>query len=342
MSRNIILSLLALILFSCITLLGFSKHLNTSTTPDPTPDSINSKNTSNGKPVSFGILMPLEHAALKEIVDGFETTVKRHYPEAVFDVQNAQGDIKLQRSIIERFAGQNVDIIVPIGTTATQMTLAFIKNQPIVSLAADYSESDRQKRTPINITGVLDEIGGKKKLEFIKQVLPELTKLTIIYHSGNEKNFKEIQELIDYGKTMNVHIQKLSIITLPDLESTAQAIDQDSQAILILKDHLVVSGIHLLIPTAQERYIPLITSDEGSVEEGSTFALGVKERSIGEEGGKLAIKLLEGTPIQTLPMTAIPALDVFYRPGELLKLNIKIQTLQEAAHKFGYKTDAKY
>lgn len=329
MPRHPVLSFLAVLLFSLVfslvTLFGFSNHARSNPAPEKT--------------VTFGILVPLEHAALKEIVEGFEETIAQaHIPYTIlFDVQNAQGDIKLQRTIIERFLGLNVDYIVPIGTTSTQMTLAFIKDKPIISLAADYPESERQKRHPINITGVLDEIGGKKKLDFIKHVLPSLKKLTIIFHSGNEKNYNEIQALVDYGKTMDIEIQKLSINTLPDLETTVQGIDQDSEAIMILKDHLVASGIRLLIPTAEARHLPLIASDEGSVAQGATFALGVKERSIGVEGGKLAIKLLAGTPIEALSMVHIQSLEVFYNKKALQKQDISKDTLEQAAHSFGYR-----
>ena len=80
------------------------------------------------KPKIIGILIPMEHAALTEIVSGFEKTVRDHFKHSVtFKVQNAQGDIKLQRNIVELMVGQNVDMIVPIGTSMTQMALALVK-----------------------------------------------------------------------------------------------------------------------------------------------------------------------------------------------------------------------
>ena len=53
-------------------------------------------------------------------------------------------------------------MIVPVGTSTTQMTLSLVKEQPIVSLAALYSETERQERSFKNHTGILDEIGGRK------------------------------------------------------------------------------------------------------------------------------------------------------------------------------------
>jgi putative ABC transport system substrate-binding protein len=286
------------------------------------------------KPLHIGILIPMEHAALRDIVVGFEQVVRAHYPNRSihFNVQSAQGDIKLQRSIIELFVGQQVDMIVPVGTSATQMTLSLVKAQPIVSLAAQYTEVDRQKRTFKNITGVLDEIGGKKKLAFIKAMMPNIKTITLIYHSGNEKNYVEIAELKTESEALGITLQTLMIQTLPELETASRAILPNTELILIGKDHLLASGIRMLVPIAALRGIPLMTSDEGTVAEGATVALGVSERMIGEEGGKLAIKVVEGYPIKDLPMQKIQGLAVFYNP-RAQQQKITLSVLQDYTKK---------
>lgn len=180
-------------------------------------------------------------------------------------------------------------------------------------------------------------------MQFIKQVYPNLKKLTIIYHSGNEKNFREIEDMIDYGKKNGITVQKLSIHTLPDLETTVQSMDKDSEAIVILKDHLIASGIRLLVPTAEEHGIPLISSDEGSVQEGASFALGVQEKTIGETGGKLAIQVIEGKPIEDMPMQAIQNLAVFYNQKAFNQHQQKLDLnkIRDAAKEDGYTLIAK-
>jgi putative ABC transport system substrate-binding protein len=283
----------------------------------------------------IGIVLPMEHAALREIVDGFkEQVTKLSSVRVEFVVQNAQGDLNLQRSIIQQFVNQKMDLIVPVGTTATQMTKALIKEQPIVSLAA-LPESGR----PANVTGVLDEIGPYKPLDFIRVAMPQVKKITLI-HSSSEKVFPDVEELVKYGKSKGIDVQTLMIQSLPELYTVSRLVDKNAQLIFILKDHMVVSGIKTIVQQAKTRHIPVVASDEGSVNEGATFGLGVREKEIGEQGGRLAVKVLTGHPIQALPIEALSTLCVFYNSSANTTsdnaLLVDKSHLEENAKQLGY------
>jgi putative ABC transport system substrate-binding protein len=285
---------------------------------------------------TIGILMPIEHQALNAIVAGFKKSLAEHYPHPCkMNMQNAQGDIKLQRSIIEQFVGQKYDVIVPLGTTATQMTASIVKKQPIVSLAAEYPEGARQKPHPQNLINILDTVAPRKKLDLIKTLLPEIKKITVIYHSGNERNFPELATLVVEGPKIGIAIQKISIQNLTELQTASRHIASDAGALLILKDHLVASGIRLLVPIAEKRALPLITSDEGTVYEGGAIALGVREEAIGELGGKVASDILQGKPLNSVPRKSIEDLTLFYNPKtcEQLKIDVSKLPLYAKQHK---------
>lgn len=290
-----------------------------------------SKQSDNIK--SIGIIIPIEHAALREIVEGFKEEVTKLSKEPIeFVVQNAQGDLNLQRSIIQQFVNQKINLIVPIGTAATQMTVANVKIQPIVSLAS----LPFSNMKPINLTGVLDEIGPYKPFDFIQKMMPELKKMTLI-HSSSEKIFPEVQELIKYAGTKGVAVQALMIQSLPELYTISRLVDNNTDLIFILKDHMVVSGIKTIVQQAHHRLIPVVTSDEGSVKEGATFALGVRERGIGEQGGRLAVKIL-AKPAQELPsFEPVSTLCLFYRASIVKKGDlINKDQLKEQAKLMGY------
>lgn len=283
--------------------------------------------------ITIGIIMPMEHESLKEIVSGFKSAVSEQFPTVDVSVQNAQGDINLQRSIIQQFIRQKVNIIVPIGTGATQMALAMVKEQPILSLASSLLKDVQSKKLK-NITGVIDEIGPQKMLHLLKVLYPNFKKITLVY-SNHEKVFPEVEEAILYSDQIGIKIQKLMIHSLPELYNISRSIDSDSELIFILKDHMIVSGIQTLVKEAEKRRIPILSSDEGSVKEGAAFALGVKEARIGEQGGMMAAKLLNGFAMASVPVQVIEELSIFMNPKACEKQGVdqpKVKMVADNLH----------
>lgn len=261
--------------------------------------------------VKIGIIIPLEHAAMNAIVAGFSEELPRLYSKPIIiKAMNAQNDPNLERAIIQQMRDEKYNLIVPIGMDASQMTMAMVKKQPILSLASEISDQDRKKRKPCNIAVVQDEISPARSIEFIHAVYPKLKQLTLI-HSTSNKVFPDVNTAIAAGKQYGITINHVMISALPDLYSVAKTLPKNTEGIFILKDHLIVSGISTLRKIADQRHIPLITSDQGSVEDGATFALGVHEKEIGIEGAKLAANILEGKPICELPIVTMQKLTVF-------------------------------
>jgi putative ABC transport system substrate-binding protein len=287
----------------------------------------------------IGIIVPLEHTAMKEIVAGFSETLTNLYHQPVYiKVANAQSDNNLQRAIIQQMRDENYTMIVPIGTGATEMSLAIVHNQPIVSLAAKLSEHDREQRNPCNVALVRDEISSKKIIEFIHAVYPTIKNIALI-HSAADKVFPEVNETISIGKQYGITITHIMAATLPELTSSVQSLPRETQAIFILKDSLIVSGISTLAKAASERHIPLITSDQGSVQDGAGFALGVHEKEIGVAGAKLASEILLGKPACALPIAEMKTLTVFINKKALFGETQNEKLISDAAAKFGYKIE---
>lgn len=261
----------------------------------------------------IGILSPMDHPAMQQIINGFkEQFIKLYKKPVTFNVQCAQGDPTLMRAIIQSFVSQGMSIIAPIGKRATQMCMSMVTNQPVVSLAADLSEQERLSYPSCSLTGVCDEISRPLQVEMIKNIIPGIKKFTIICSSTSEKDFPAISEIINEASRHGITVQKCMIQTMNEIYTISKIIDPDSQAIFVLKDHLVISGISTLVQEAKKRVIPVITSDNGSVENGATIALGVQDQETGKFGANLAIKIIRHeVDIKSTPVEKINNLAVF-------------------------------
>jgi putative ABC transport system substrate-binding protein len=287
-------------------------------------------------PVKVGVLVPMQHQAMTEITKGFKQELQKSYHGKItFLVKNAQGDANLQRAILQEFIQQKVDLIAPIGTEATQMALAMIKNKPIIGIAAKYSEKQRQLRKPCNVTVVDDEISVTMQMAFMHDVMPQLKQITLV-HSPGDKIMPEVQDCIKYGKQYGIQVQDLTVQQLSDLYTISSHISASSQAIFILKDSLIVSGIRTLVQQGKKRDIPVISSDDGSVQNGAVFALGVKERQIGVIGAKLAARVLQGVVICKIPIATMENPFVFINVAAAQELKLKVSFIEKMAKAHSY------
>lgn len=298
-----------------------------------------SSKTASGK--TIGIVMPLDHAALRAIINGFQESISRQYPGKVnFQIANAEHDLNIQHSIIQKFINQKVDLIVPLGTSATQMAIAMVKNQPVIGLAANFPETIRtQNNLAEHFTAVPDEIDANQLIGFLHGVLPQAKKLTLVY-SSEDKVIRAVAEIQTAAQRAGIKIQPLMILNLSDLYSVSQRVDNDSQGIFILKDNLVASGINTLIKAADKRHLALITSDEDTVQSGAAAALGVEEKQIGEAGGNLAVKVLNGNSLRQMPIESIQSLQIFLNApaAKIQNLNLDNVTSYASQNHYQIKT----
>ncbi|MDP1573976.1 MAG: ABC transporter substrate-binding protein [Coxiellaceae bacterium] len=289
------------------------------------------------KPVTtIGIVVPVELPAMKQIVSGFEDTLTKESKTPVkFIVKNAQGDANIERSIMQQFSGDSVNIVAPIGTDAAQMAISMIRNKPIIGIAADHLKENAKKANNLNVTGVNSQTPPSERFQLIHEVLPNLKKITIVY-STDSRIFAQVNQVIAAAKKDHIAVQKLMVTQLSDLYTLGHNIDADSQGIFILKDELVVSGINTLLQQAAQKKIPVISSDDGSVAKGAAFALGVSEYQTGVSAANVTLKIMNGAKAADLPVHIMKHYFVFLNPASAKAQNINVDAVKAAAKKLNY------
>jgi len=271
----------------------------------------------------IGVVVPMEHQALNDIVRGLKETLCDK--NTVIKVMNAQGDATIQKTIIQQFVRDRCDVIVPIGTAAAQMTLSLAKDCEVVCLAADIEGK---------ATCLKDQLSAEEALNFLHAAFPDIKKITLLY-SSSEKIAAEIPKTLLAAKANGIEVQKLMVQSHSELYTAANAIANDSQAIFVLKDHLIVSGIQTVVAHAEKLKIPVMTSDEGSIIGGGAFAIGVKEADIGRQGAQMIQKIFGGAKERAVQTMQGP-FPLFVNRQACLKQGVDLPALEKAAMRLGY------
>ena len=279
---------------------------------------------------TIGIVVPLTHPALEKIVAGFCDELKNKLNvHCTFLIRDAHGDQNVQQpAIIDEMKYKNVDLIVPIGTLCTQMTLQKAPEIPTIALAASPETITKSS----NATGVHDEIEAHHMCSFIQSILPGISKIALIA-TQTEKTMPEIELFRHEALNRGIAVQTIYVQTPSDVYLATHSIDADVQAIHILKDHLVVNSVATIIQFAQTKKIPVIASDEGSVSSGAACALGVQEETIGRIGAQLAAQVLTGQAPNNVPVQSINKLAIFINKKACLKQSLQLGDLENYAKK---------
>ena len=272
---------------------------------------------------TVSLILPVEAPAILSIQEGFEATLKQSHPDYKILIKKGLGDPNMMKSILKSLHAQQVPYVATIGVTLTKAAQNICTGQTVIGLAA-YKEFANDKTYIIE-----DEIGPKTLYDSLITIFPDVKTVTLI-HAQDDKIIKEVRALQALMKKGHRNLQCLPIISTNDLQMVCSHIK--GEAVLILKDLTVVSGLDVILKTTKASGVPVIACDEGSVKMGAAYAFGVSEREIGTQGAKLLADAIDGkvkSHVTTLsPMYLVGK----HTPADLLK------TISEKANGYTVQT----
>ncbi len=245
----------------------------------------------------IAIFQPATHPALDDIAQGFIDTMQKnaslHY---IFDTYNGNGNKILMQAQAQEIAHKNYDLIFTIAVTPSVMMKNVCckqqKQTPIVFTAIDDPiKLDLQGPT---ITGVVDQSNYPDQLDLLLAIVPSVKKLMLVYDqsqaSGLEKDKNQICSIL---QKKGVDLIGVEILHIGEIAQKVKGLMESVDAILVLKDNTVVSGIDSLITLCERYHIPLLTSDLNSGVKGAALAYGIYEVESGIQAAYQAQLILE-------------------------------------------------
>jgi putative ABC transport system substrate-binding protein len=287
--------------------------------------------------VKIGVIVPMQHTAMEEIVAGLQETLKPYLSESdEIIVKNANGDQTLQHQIIKQMLNSGVDYFLPIGTSTSLMTLSIVKSKPVICIAAVIDPETFQKISLERVGVINDEIEVSHLLQFIKNYMPEIKNLGLIY-SNSEKIFPEIKQAQDFCQKNSLSLVLRKVDSIAEVYQFSQSLLPQVDAILILKDHTVVSAVSGLVSLAKKHKKLVISMDDGSVKNGAHFGLGVRERDIGIAAAKSLIEALQGNKNKAFKITTLDNFSIFYNQNSMLEQTLfSLDQLKDATKTMDY------
>jgi len=283
------------------------------------------------------ILTPMTHPSLEQIEKGFvETMEKNCQQKFTVKTYNALGNKTLMRSEAEEIALGDYDLVFTIATQAScTMKEVFEKKKlstPIVFTAVEFPlEMDlvaSEVTSGNQLTGVKETTDFAKELE----ILNNKAKTVLLVYDPSSASLTSNKEEIETILTrMGIKLKTVEIFKTNEILLKTAPLIEEADAVLVIKDNTVISGLDVLIKLCDQKGKLLIASDLDSAERGVPYAYGVSESIYGEEAAKKALLILDEYKLpKDIPITT-PSPESF-----IFKINEKrmkeIGFLQELKH----------
>ena len=276
-----------------------------SSSGDTTSSASPSADTS--KAYKIGISQIVTHPALDATVNGFKDALAAAgYTNVTYDLQNAEGDMATTASIAQKFAGDNLDLVLGVATPTAQALAKAITDKPVLFTAVTDPVGAGLVQDPNapsgNVTGVSDMQPVKPILELVKTFRPDAKAVGMVYNAGESNSVFLVDQAEKDAATMGLTIVKAPAGTSAEVQAAAQSLIGRADAIMVIGDNTAVSALESIIKVAEQNKMPLVAGDPDSVKRGAVAAYGFDYYDLGKQTGAMAAKVLSGTPISDIPV----------------------------------------
>ena len=203
----------------------------------------------------------------------------------------------------------NVDVVVVTTTPAALAARSVSQTVPIVILLAnDPVGAGLVKslgRPGGNITGLttLSPDLSAKRLQLLKEAIPRLSRVAVLWNSGNPANAAVWRETQEAARTLGVELQSRPVEGARDFGGVFATMARERpDALLVVGDALIAGHANQIADFAVQHRLPAMSNSRAIVEVGGLIGYGPNIREMARRGAYYVDKILKGTKPADLPI----------------------------------------
>lgn len=282
--------------------------------------------------VKIGISQLVQHPALDSATEGFQQAfIDAGYVEGEtveFDLQNASGEQATAVTIAQSMATSDADLVLAVATPAAQAAAQAIADKPVLFTAVTDAEEaklvDTNDAPGGNVTGTSDMAPLGDQLAMLKEFVPDAEKVGIVYSSGEVNSEVQVAAAEEAAGDLDLEIVTSTVTTANDIAQSTESLG-DVDAIYVPTDNMVVAGIASLVQVAEDKQIPVIGAESGTVEGGAVATLGIDYTALGHQTGEMAIEILQnGGDPASMPVEFANEFTYVVNPAAAERMGVEI------------------
>lgn len=257
--------------------------------------------------VKIGVAQIVDHTSLNTIRDSFmNEMIAMGYPKECMDFQNAANDSSYLNSIMQKFNGDNKDVIVAIATPTAQAAANYAKERSVVfSAVSDPIQAGlltSLEKPDKGITGTSDEIQVDQILELALTVKPKIKTLGFMYNPSEANSVSNLEKAKAFCAKKNIKVIESAVTTISDVQTNAQVLVTKVDAIFAPNDNTVASAMSALANEANKAKVPVFVGADSMVMDGGFATVGIDYEELGKATAHMVDDLLNGKSAAEIPV----------------------------------------
>jgi ABC-type uncharacterized transport system substrate-binding protein len=261
----------------------------------------------------IGFLAIVSPSTISDRVEAFRQGLRElGYVEGkniVIEWRFAEGKADRLPGLAAELVRRKVDVIVTVGPLVTRTakeatsTISIVMGQDTDPIGNGFVAS--LARPGGNITGLATlapEISGKQ-LEFLKEIVPKLSRVAVVGTSTRPGNAEALRATELAAKALTVQLQYLEVRDPKDIETAFRAASKGrAEAVLVFGGPVISSHRTQIVDLAVKNRLPAIYERAEFVDAGGLMFYGASITDLSRRAATYVDKILKGTKPADLPV----------------------------------------
>lgn len=296
---------------------------------DTSGSSAASASSENSDVKTVAIIQQMDNPAFDDMREGLieELEAKGYGEDKVhIEYQNAQGDASNLNTIVQNLIQENVDVLAPIATPASQACVAAGSDIPVfftsvsdpvaAGIISDMEHPDK------NATGTSNAIPVEDIFALMEKLTPDVQTVGIVYNTSEDNAVSTVESAKAYLEENGYTVEEAVVTNSSEVQQACQNLFPNVDAVFIPNSAMVQSAMALVSDVAAQYKLPTYASSAATVQSGAMATVAMSDKEIGAATADMISQYLEGTAVEDIPSIVFPASDTVLNEDYIAEIGI--------------------
>lgn len=240
---------------------------------------------------------------------------------------HAGSDEASGRELAQRIRSHRPDLILTIGSAATQEVSRRIQDIPIVfSLVLQQGGEGEDEVGSLgkNVTGASMYIPLEVQFEKIREAIPAARRFGVLYNPA--ETGRTVEAAARVAQRLGVELVAVPVRSEAEVVEKIEGLDGKVDLLWSVADSTVFTpqSVHYILLNTLRRKIPFVGLSPSYVRAGALLSLSCDYEDVGRQSGEAALRILRGADPGQIPVTAPRSVSFFVNLNTARQLEVAL------------------